>query len=245
MEAMEAGSRLLLMDEDTSATNLMIRDARMQALVSRDSEPIVALLDRVRELYEAHGVSTILVMGGSGDYFEAADTVIQLADYRPREVTTLARSVAERLPTRRTADAGGAGFARRARYPKAGNFDPAGRRGDPRIRATRRDALLYGEEEVDLRALDQLFDPSQTRAAGHAVALAFRELPGLPVGRLLDAIEERLDSGGLDSLTAEGRAGRHPGRLARPRRHEIAAVLNRLRRGGFTSRAAQGPSAGS
>ena len=245
VEAMEAGSRLLLMDEDTSATNLMIRDARMQALVSRDSEPIVALLDRVRELYEAHGVSTILVMGGSGDYFEAADTVIQLADYRPREVTTLARSVAERLPTRRTADAGGAGFARRVRYPKAGNFDPAGRRGDPRIRATRRDVLLYGEEEVDLRALDQLFDPSQTRAAGHAVALAFRELPGLPVGRLLDAIEERLDSGGLDSLTAEGRAGRHPGRLARPRRHEIAAVLNRLRRGGFTSRAAQGPSAGS
>lgn len=237
VEALEAGSRLLLMDEDTSATNLMIRDARMQALVAREAEPIVALLDRVRELFENHGVSTILVMGGSGDYLDAADTVIQLADYRPREVTTLARTVAGQYPTRRAPEAGAAGFGRRERHPDPRSFDPAGRKGTPRIRATRRDLLLYGEEEIDLRAVEQLFDESQTRAVGYAMALAAtREFGSRPVAELLDALEARLDEGGLESLTADGRAGSHPGRLARPRRHEIAAALNRLRKGRFHNR---------
>ena len=238
VEALEAGSRLLLMDEDTSATNLMIRDARMQALVAREAEPIVTLLDRIRELHERHRVSTILVMGGSGDYFDAADTVIQLADYRPREVTAQARAVAERVPTRRSREAGTAGFRFRIRNPEPRHFDPAGRRGTPRIRVRRRDRLLYGEEEVDLRAVEQLFDESQTRAAGHAAAAASREAPGLSLAAFLDRIEARLDEAGLESLTAAGRAGAHPGRLARPRRYEIAAVMNRLRRGRFASRSA-------
>ena len=236
VEALEAGSRLLLMDEDTSATNLMIRDARMQALVAREAEPIVALLDRVRELFENHGVSTILVMGGSGDYLDAADTVIQLADYHPQEVTALARTVAGEYPTRRTAETGAAGFLQRVRHPDPRSFDPCGRKGKPRIRATRRELLLYGEEELDLRAVDQLFDESQTRAAGYAMALASGEFGGRPAGDLLDALEARLDEEGLESLTPEGRAGAHPGRLARPRRYEIAAAMNRLRRGRFRDR---------
>ena len=236
VEALEAGSRLLLMDEDTSATNLMIRDARMQALVAREAEPIVALLDRVRELFENHGVSTILVMGGSGDYLDAADTVIQLADYHPQEVTALARTVAGEYPTRRTAETGAAGFLQRVRHPDPRSFDPSGRKGKPRIRATRRELLLYGEEELDLRAVDQLFDESQTRAAGYAMALASGEFGGRPAGDLLDALEARLDEEGLESLTPAGRAGAHPGRLARPRRYEIAAAMNRLRRGRFRDR---------
>lgn len=239
VEALEAGSRLLLMDEDTSATNLMIRDARMQALVAREAEPIVALVDRVRELCERHRVSTILVMGGSGDYLDAADTVIQFADYRPREVTAQAREVAAHYPTRRSPDAGAGGFHGRQRCPEPGSFDPAGRKGTPRIRATRRDLLLYGEEEVDLRAVEQLFDESQTRAAAYAMAAAARDFPGLPVRELLDSLDARLDEAGLESLTAEGRAGAHPGRLARPRRYEIASALNRLRRGRFESRSSR------
>ena len=239
VEALEAGSRLLLMDEDTSATNLMIRDARMQALVVREAEPIVALLDRVRKLSEEHGVSTVLVMGGSGDYLDAADTVIQLADYRPREVTALARRVAGQFPTRRAAEAGAAGFGQRVRQPDPRSFDASGRKGTPRIRATRLDLLLYGEQELDLRAVDQIFDESQTRAAGYAMELASREFTAGPVGELLDALETRLDEAGLESLTADGRAGLHPGRLARPRRYEIAAAMNRLRGGRFRSRSAR------
>ena len=215
VEALESGSRLLLMDEDSSATNLMIRDARMQALVEREVEPIVALIDRVRELYEQHGVSTVLVMGGSGDYFEAADTVVQMTEYRPREVTAMARDVAAQFPTKRSKEAGAAGFGGRARVPAPGSFDPAGRRGTARIRATRRDLLLYGEEEVDLRAVEQLFDESQTRAAGYAMALGAEEFGNLSMAEVLDGLEARLDEEGLEALT-RCRPRRRPPRTPRP-----------------------------
>ncbi len=71
-EALEVGARVLLLDEDTSATNFMIRDHRMQLLVSKDREPITPFIDKVRQLFDEKGVSTVLVMGGSGDYFSVA-----------------------------------------------------------------------------------------------------------------------------------------------------------------------------
>ena len=238
VEALEAGSRLLLLDEDTSATNLMIRDARMQALVAREAEPIVPLVDRVRHLHEEHGVSTVLVMGGSGDYFEAADTVVRMESYRAADATTEAREVARSLPNRRQAETGGAGFFARDRHPRPERFRAAGRRGTTRIRAGAPTRLLFGEEESDLAALAQLFDSSQTRAAGYAAVLAAERFPGRPLPEVLDALEAFLDREGPDALTAPGRAGRHPGRLARPRRYEIAGLLNRLRGGAFDSRPA-------
>ena len=238
VEALEAGSRLLLLDEDTSATNLMIRDARMQALVAREAEPIVPLVDRVRHLFETHGVSAVLVMGGSGDYFEAADTVLRMEDWRAADATTEARAVARSLPHRRQAETGGAEFFARERRPVADRFAGVGRRGRTRVKADSPARLRYGEEEVDLAALTALFDPGQTRAAGYAAALAAERFRERPLPEVLDALEDFLDREGLDALTSAGRAGRHPGRLARPRRYEIAGLLNRLRGGGFESRPA-------
>jgi predicted ABC-class ATPase len=101
VEALETGATVLLLDEDTSATNFMIRDRRMQALVAKTSEPITPFVDRIRELREELGVSTLLVMGGSGDYFDHADVVIQMADYLPRDVTGEARRIAAELATGR------------------------------------------------------------------------------------------------------------------------------------------------
>ena len=92
LEALEAGTKLLLVDEDTAATNFMIRDRRMQALIAKDKEPITPFIDKVRQLYAEHGVSTILVMGGSGDYFDVADTVIAMQDFQPQEVTAQAKA---------------------------------------------------------------------------------------------------------------------------------------------------------
>lgn len=240
VEALESGSRLLLLDEDTSATNLLIRDARMQALVAGRAEPIVPLLDRVRELSEEQGVSTILVMGGSGDYFDAADTVIRMDSYRASDATAEARRVAAAFPTRRAPETDAAAFFARERRPVAAGFDASGRRGAARIRAAGRRALLYGEREVDLGAVLQLCDRSQTRGAGHAAALLVESFADRPVAEGLDAVDALLDREGLDALTPVGRAGEHPGRLARPRRHEIAAVLNRLRGGRFENRAVGG-----
>ena len=96
VEAIEAGAAGLLLDEDTSATNFMVRDARMQALVQKEHEPITPFLDRVRELYERLGVSTVLAMGGCGDYFDVADRVVMMREYRPVDVTAEAEQIAGR-----------------------------------------------------------------------------------------------------------------------------------------------------
>jgi predicted ABC-class ATPase len=95
MEALEAGAELLLVDEDTAATNFMIRDRRMQQLIAKDKEPITPFIDKVRQLYTDYGVSTILVMGGSGDYFDVADTVIAMENFQPEDVTEKAKAIAK------------------------------------------------------------------------------------------------------------------------------------------------------
>ena len=78
VESIEAGASLLLIDEDTSATNFMIRDELMQRVIHRDMEPITPFIDRIRELYENYGISTVIVAGSSGSYFHIADTIIQM-----------------------------------------------------------------------------------------------------------------------------------------------------------------------
>jgi predicted ABC-class ATPase len=232
VEALEAGSRLLLLDEDTSATNFMVRDARMQALVAKEHEPITPFVDRVRELAERHGVSTVLVMGGSGDYLEAADTVIEMRDWQPRVATQAAREVARAHPTGRKPE-GAAPFAMPApRAPVPGSLDASKGRREVRIGVHGRELLEFGVEKIELRAVDQLVDPSQTRAIGFLLDQARRRFidgkTGLPA--ILDALDALLDERGLDVLDplAE-RAPRHPGDFARPRRYEVAAALNRLR----------------
>ena len=107
VEAMESGASGLLIDEDTAATNFLIRDARMQILVPKEKEPITPFIDRVRAMYEQYGVSTVLVAGGSGDYLDVADTVIAMETFRPHDVTSRASAVAAAHPTGRIAEEGG------------------------------------------------------------------------------------------------------------------------------------------
>lgn len=85
IEAVCGKCRLLLIDEDKSATNFMIRDKNMRLVVK--NEPIIPFTDRVRELYNEKGVSTILVIGGSSEYLSYADTVILMEDYLPHVIT--------------------------------------------------------------------------------------------------------------------------------------------------------------
>lgn len=225
VEALEAGSRLLLLDEDTSATNFMVRDARMQALVHPEREPITPFVDRIRELYDSLGVSTVLVMGGSGDYFDAADTVIEMHDYRPRDVSREARRIAAEQPaTRRVPEARKPLTMPRARVPVASSLDPSRGRREEKIDARRTDVLVFGSDEIELRGVEQLVDPSQLRAIGWLWIRARGWMGnGVEVASLLDRIETFLDEEGLDALC------RWPTHLARPRRYELAAALNRLR----------------
>jgi predicted ABC-class ATPase len=224
VEAVEAGARAVLMDEDTCATNFMIRDARMQELVASDDEPITPFLDRVRELWEQLGVSTLLIMGGSGDYFEAADHVIAMRAYRPHVVTDRAREIAAERDTGRRREARSPLAAPTPRVPRADSLDPSRGRRDVKIDARSAEEIGFGEARIDLRALEQLVERSQTRAVGYALeALRRRHLDGATLTEALNALETQLDAEGLESLS------RRWIDLARPRRHEIAAALNRLR----------------
>jgi len=230
-EAIEAGATGLLLDEDTSATNFMVRDARMQLLIHPKDEPITPFIDRVRELYESFGVSTVLVMGGSGDYFEVADAVIEMKAYRPLDVTDRAKEIAARASDTVTREVRAPISRPTDRIPLASSFDA--RRGRKDIKFSSRDCeeIVFGTTEIDLRGVEQLFDPSQTRAIAGVLHLASgRMMDGEATLReVLDALECFFDENGLDALDPFHRAGRHPGALARPRRYEIAAAINRMR----------------
>ena len=231
MEALEVGAKLLLLDEDTSATNFMVRDARMQLLVHKDQEPITPFVDRVRELYDSLGVSTVLVMGGSGDYFDVANTIIKMQDYCPYDVGNLARDIVDEHPTKRQVDALEPFGQVTARMPQAASFNASRGRKEVKIDARARDLLIYGSDSIDLRYVDQLVETSQTGAVGHAIYLANQSM--MSCNATLQDVVERLelffDQNGLDALDPFYRKENHPGNFSRPRKYEIAAAINRLR----------------
>ncbi|MBW2732325.1 MAG: ABC-ATPase domain-containing protein [Deltaproteobacteria bacterium] len=226
MEALEAGATTLLLDEDTAATNFMIRDARMQRLVVKAKEPITPFIDRVRQLYEQHGVSTVLVMGGSGDYFEVADRVIAMEDYRPRDVTAEAHAIAAEGVSSRDREGSNTFVLPQARVPLPESLDPSKGRHEARISGRGLRTIHFGQHEIDLTALDQLVAPSQLDAIGRAIYLAREEaMDGRrTIGEVLDWLEQQIAALGLDILD-----GRRMGDMSAFRRFELAAALNRLR----------------
>jgi predicted ABC-class ATPase len=229
VEAIEAGSSCLLLDEDTSATNFMIRDRRMQELVAKTSEPITPFVDRIRELRDQLGLSTVLVMGGSGDYFDHADLVLQMDGYRPREVTHRAHEIASDHVTgrreERESDLTAAGTRRLA----VRSINPERRRGRWKIQARGIDTLVIGRSDIDLRAVEQIEDPSQLRAIGWILGRLSEhgESECEPLPAILQMLD-RLQGGDWRWLS-----GRPDGDLAAPRAHEVMAALNRLRAARF------------
>jgi predicted ABC-class ATPase len=228
IEALEAGARVFLIDEDTAATNFMIRDARMRRLIPAGSEPITPYLDRVQLLWQQRGVSSVLVVGGAGDYLDVADRVIQLDAYRPVDVTERARRVARELPLAPSGQATpAADFTGAApRRPEGESLDPRRGRRPERVRSVRTRTIEFGREEIDVSLLYQLVDPAQCRAIGDALLCLHRGLADgrRGVGEVLDALDRIVSEEGLDAICEPGFGDR-----ARPRRFEIAAALNRLR----------------
>ncbi|GAA0470801.1 ABC-ATPase domain-containing protein [Alkalibacillus silvisoli] len=230
VEALEAGANSLLIDEDTSATNFMIRDERMQQLVAKDQEPITPFVQKVKQLKDELNVSTILVMGGSGDYFDVADDVIMMDRYVPVNVTEQARLIAKDSPqtqssvkesfekwTNRTIDT-------QSIYKVLGH--------KAKVQAKGKKTIMLGKQAVDLALVEQIVDDSQTRMIANMLkymALSKENQKAKTLEEWLDAFEVYMEKYGL-SFTQQGRSQRqHPGDLARPRRFEIAAAINRIR----------------
>lgn len=221
VEAVEAGAGALLIDEDTAATNMMIRDARMQQLIV--TEPLVPFVERVVPLHREHGVSSVLVMGGSGDYLGVADTVIMMDSYAASDATARAHEIAAAAPARTVEHAGFPPVGARVVDPTS--LDPVAH-GKPRITARGRDRLTFGEDDVDLAAVGQLADRSQTAGVGRALGLLGNGvLDGtITLAEGLDLLDAEIADRGVDALL-DGRSED----LALPRRHEVAAALSRLR----------------
>ncbi len=220
VEALELGANCLLIDEDTSATNFMIRDARMQELVAQEKEPITPLIDRIGSLRDDHGVSTVLVMGGSGDYLEVADHVLMLDNYRVVDVSRVAVDICQQHPTQRVVQAAPLCLAKRRRFPQP--LDPSKGKKDFRIEVRGCHRLEFGNETIEVGSLEQLVDPAQLRAIGWLLVRFSQQARQLGIAEGVTEVVRALRD--WDELTP------YPvGNLAQVRHFEVAGALNRLR----------------
>ena len=217
MESIEAGAGLLLLDEDTSASNLLVRDARMRQLIPAAREPITSLVQRVQQMHQAWGVSMVLVAGGVGDYLAVADTVIGMNRFHAEDMSKQARSIAGELP-----DSPGPLRKPLTRRPQRAGLEP----GKVRARDTRR--VDYNRQEIDLTAVDQVIDSAHAATLGHAIAVLHGHIVdgNRTLSECLVALERLMGADGVEALSPR----EYPdGRLVRPRTIEVAAALNRLR----------------
>ncbi len=232
IEGIESGSRVLLIDEDTSAANLMARDGLMRLAIAPDKEPITPFLERVSDLYKKAGVSVILVVGSCGDYFHVADKVLQMDAYRALDITDRTRALLEgrpgvdpapdfRLPAdRRTLPIAGAVQTRR-NYRGSGTVQER-----LKVRRLGKTAFSLGGEDLDLRYVEQLVDGEQTQALACILRYVRERWTGQQVNvrEVVDQVERILETEGLAGICGERTV---PSGLAMPRRQEIFACLNR------------------
>ncbi len=225
VEAIEVGARTLLIDEDTSATNFMIRDSRMRALIPAEREPITPFVDRVRPLLDRRGVSTVLVAGGSSAFFEVADHVIALDAYVPHDVTKQAHELVGVDPDALTVTDDGSVRQPALRIPTAKALRPASKTKSARAKGT--DRIQFGRAFIDLLAVSQIVDAQQTAGVAEALEYLAEIFDGrTAITEALAEIDEMLDEQGIDGLTGHRD---HPGHITRPRAQEIASALNRYR----------------
>ncbi len=223
MEALELGSGLLLIDEDTTATNLMIRDRRMQHVVGKEKEPITPFIDRIRELWERFNVSVIMITGGLGDYFEVADRVIAMEEYVPHEITEKAREVVKNYPSGRKVEVPEPFRMPEGRKIKKESVNPV--KGKKiKIDAKGKETLVFGREVIDLSCIEQVVDVGQVKAIGDIIYYAVKKYSGLPLKEMLERAIE-------DTVKEEFQNLRYPDSCdySLPRIYEVGAALNRLR----------------
>ena len=226
-EALEYGTSLLLIDEDTSATNFMIRDGRMQKLVAKEKEPITPFIDRVKELYDNFGVSTILIIGGSGDYFDVANHVIMMDEYVPKDVTEKAKEIAKSDENKREFSSNDKFQGITQRIPLKKSFSQSGKL--DKTKAKGKYSILYGKELIDISGLEQLVDDSQTNCIAVMIDYFKNKVldEKLTLSQATDRIYEKIEKDGLDSISSY--TG-HPGNLALPRKQEFCGTVNRYRK---------------
>ena len=242
VESMEAGSHLFLLDEDTSATNFMVRDAFMQQVIQREKEPITPFLERAEDLYKKAGISTILVAGSSGAFFHIADTIIQMDNYVPKDITASVKKLCSQyplpavsvtdfqLPHSHRIMSRPAESSKRLIHNSRGNHSDSDATRPERLktRISGTDGFSLGRQEIDLRYTEQLIDAEQTAALGLLLKYAVEHLADgrrtLP--EIVQFLWKNLSLHGLSFFTENQKISCG---YATPRIQEIYACLNRYR----------------
>lgn len=242
VESMEAGSHLFLLDEDTSATNFMVRDAFMQQVIQREKEPITPFLERAEDLYKKAGISTILVAGSSGAFFHIADTIIQMDNYVPKDITASVKKLCSQyplpavsvtdfqLPHSHRIMSRPAESSKRLIHNSRGNHSDSGAAKPERLktRISGTDGFSLGRQEIDLRYTEQLIDAEQTAALGLLLKYAVEHLADgrrtLP--EIVQFLWKNLSLHGLSFFTENQKISCG---YATPRIQEIYACFNRYR----------------
>lgn len=226
VEALEAGARVLLFDESDSTPEFFALDSRAVSLMPGVERRVTPLSMRARQIAEELGVS--IVIGGSAavaEFLPIADTVLRIEKYRVYDVTKEAKGLGLRTVQPKTKEADVTGLVEKNRWIVPSSIDPSAGRHDARIDAPDAHTLEFGRSRINLDGVMQLADLYQTRTIGRILyyaKLRYMDEPR-PIREILDLIDRDLSTEGLESLTRDLR-----GDLARPRRYEIAAALNRL-----------------
>ncbi len=233
VEAVESGSRLLLFDEDTCATNFLVRDELIKKILDAAQEPIKPLYSMVRSLWKKHHVSMIFVVGGLGYFLQKADTCLLMENYRCHDITAKVR---DRLGSIPEEDVAIADFAISRRLT-ADNFDPAyknqrlNKTMPKRIKDLRNAPrqLEYGMDLINLEAVAQLVEAPQILTIGYCL-LMLRNKMNLSDGRpetircWINWLYDEIAKHGLSVLKPD-----YPGTLSMSRKYELAAAINRIR----------------
>lgn len=224
VESLEAGSRLLLIDEDTSATNFMVRDELMQQVIRREKEPITPFLERARDLYEQAGISTILVAGSSGAFFYIADHILCMDCYRPLEITEDVKKLCQTHTPPRIRESGFTvpDFQRvLPAFRKKGKYDHM------KVKSFGLEAFSLDKETINVRCLEQLTDSEQTNGLAYLVRQALEQVQDgkHTVQQTAEILMKQLEEKGWEAFCSSY----VPCGLVKPRIQELFACLNRFR----------------
>lgn len=224
IEGIESETSLLLIDEDTSATNFMIRDNIMQKLISSDKEPITPFIEIINKLYTDLSLSTILVIGSCGDYFDVADTVIQMDSYSAVDVTQKAKELSRGVfPTTKSEAPIRINFDRKLQNGLI-PYSPKG----VKIKSSGLDTLIINKEIIDLKSLEQIVDNEQVNSLGYLLKYIDDKIidNSLTVQQAVNKTLIDIETHGLISISNSNYG---LGTFAMPRKQELISCLNRYR----------------
>ena len=228
MEAVDAGAKLLLVDEDRSATNFMIRDRMMKELIEK--EPITPFTDRANELHAVHGVSTILVIGGSGEYLSIADKIYMMEDYQMHDVTEKAQNICRSYGVVAQLPESAHWAQGRTLYSDHFSSYPEGS-GTEKLQVADMGFIIIGDEHIDVRGLHDIVSPYQLNTLGFM--LRHLEVANndrkVDVEKKINSLYARIEEEGLDFLYSSffTTCERF---LDLPRKQELLAVIYRMRK---------------